>query len=99
MRVSERSEFVSAFLTADASAPASAFTVSLYRLDSSGSLNSASLLAYVDGAAPSATAWVALRPKAMLAAPTRIVLQPGDVVALAGGWTGALSMRFRRVQS
>jgi hypothetical protein len=101
MRVAERSELAAAYMICDADAAASAYTVGLYRFDSSGSSHTAQRLAAVDGGAASATAWIALRPKAMSMPTAQVVLNPGDVIALvfATPWTGALSMRFRRLPS
>lgn len=101
MRVSEASELISAFVTLDSisgPAAATAFTIGLYRFDASGSTAAASLLALIDGAAATATAWAALRPKPMNLSTSRVLLSPGDSVAMvtASPWTGSLSMRFRR---
>lgn len=99
MRIDEKSSFVGAWATVDTAALATAFTLALYRFDSSGSMAMASQLAYIDGAAASATPWVAQRPKAMLVTGQKVVLSPGDVVALvmATAWAGTVSMRFGRV--
>lgn len=101
MRVSEASELIGAFVTLDSisgPAAATAFTIGLYRFDPSGSPATASVLALIDGAAATATAWAAVRPKPMTLATSRVLLNPGDSVAMvtASPWTGSLSMRFRR---
>src|SRR5262252_2088382 len=104
MRISEASELVSAHLVPDSVsgvATATGASFFLYRFDFSGASSTAKLLASIDGAASSATAWSAFRPKEMLLVTERILLSPGDTIALAcrSPWGGSLSLRFRRLQS
>lgn len=102
MRVAERTKLISAYLTPDSVtglAGASDVTLSLFRFDNSGSVATATLLAWIDGAAASASAWSPFRPKPLLVVAADIILNPGDSIGLASlaSIIGCLSMRFRRV--
>lgn len=102
MRVSEDSQLVSAYVTLDsvsapAPVPGTEFTIALYRFDKLGTPETAVLMALIDGDAPDATEWTALKPKLMPIVAT-VSLVAGDTVTMITPtpWTGALSMRFRR---
>lgn len=101
MRIAEPSELLRAFLTPNGSGGAfgaADFPAVLYKIDSSGSVNTMTLVASLAGA--SVGAWAPFRAKEMKLATTRVVLTRGDVLALnskATAWSGSLSLRLRRI--
>lgn len=105
MYVSEDSELVRASLIPDQTSGqfgTAGFGESLYRIDSSGSLATAQLLATRDGAAASAPAWSPFRPQDMRLVSSPAVVHRGDCIARlnrASTWTGSLDLRFRRIVS
>lgn len=102
MRVAEASELVAAYLTPDADSGtfgAQDFSANLVKLDASGSLNTATTIASIDGSAASGSPWTPFRAKTMRVSPNQ-KLAVGDTLALsasAKALSGNITLRFRRL--